>query len=158
VVRAVAPADLASVAGHPPQNRLLAPASGGARCASTVVYDARLPDHPSTMEWRPSSLLCDRKTALIATPNIEPVWLAGPVFAEIHTRCGGDDAPRTLYVGATNTTPRPGTRDGPWLDQGPSGGVDEANPTTPKPSAKTESSTRQPPPQATRGAGRRSSC
>ena len=27
------------------------------------------------------------------------------VYAYIHTRCGGDDVPRTVYVGAINTTP-----------------------------------------------------
>ncbi|GAA4460483.1 hypothetical protein [Phytohabitans houttuyneae] len=27
------------------------------------------------------------------------------VYAEIRTRCGGDDVPRTVYVGAINTTP-----------------------------------------------------
>lgn len=26
------------------------------------------------------------------------------VYAEIRTRCGGDDVPRTVYVGAINTT------------------------------------------------------
>ncbi|GAA3736159.1 hypothetical protein GCM10022225_18610 [Plantactinospora mayteni] len=45
----------------------------------------------------------------ISAPTVIP-W-AGPVgsrllvHAVLHTRCGGDDVPRRVYVGAINTTP-----------------------------------------------------
>ncbi|MGX7669283.1 hypothetical protein [Plantactinospora sp. DSM 117369] len=73
-----------------------------------VLYGQHRPDRTILFTFSYGNGIIVRSVE-ISAPTVIP-W-AGPVgsrllvHAVLHTRCGGDDVPRRVYVGAINTTP-----------------------------------------------------